>query len=51
MKLKLSIAMVLMVAPALAQSRPSTGGIHMRPQMVHDHTPKARVHTPSLRSK
>jgi hypothetical protein len=51
MKLKLSIAMLLMVGPAFAQSRPSTSGVHMRPQMFHDHTPKARIHTPSVRTR
>jgi hypothetical protein len=48
MKLRLSIAMFLVFAPALAHARPVTIA-HMHTQLVHDRTPKARVHTPSVR--
>jgi hypothetical protein len=48
MKLKLSIAMFLVLAPALAHARPTTSGVHMRPQLLHDRTPKVRDHTPAV---
>jgi hypothetical protein len=49
MKLKLSIAMFLALAPVLAQAQPTMSGPHMHTQLVHDRTPKARVHVPSVR--
>jgi hypothetical protein len=49
MKLKLSMAMFLVLAPSLAHARPFTSTPHMHTQLVHDRTPKARVHTPSVR--
>src|SRR5580698_9367966 len=44
MRLKVLIALSLMVAPALAFARPTTSGAHMRPQVVRNRVPKARVH-------
>ena len=49
MKLKVSIALLLVLAPALASARPRTMGTHMRPQLFHDRTPKARVHVATAR--
>jgi hypothetical protein len=49
MKLKVSIALLLVLTPALASARPRTMGTHMRPQMFHDRTPKARVHVATVR--
>jgi hypothetical protein len=42
MKLKISIALLIALTPALAQAKPRSGGTHMRPQLFHDRTPKAR---------
>jgi hypothetical protein len=44
MKIKISIALLLALAPAFASARPKTPTAHMRPQMFHDRTPKARIH-------
>ena len=51
MKLKISIALLLVLAPALASARPRTTSIRMRPQLFHDRTPKARVHVQAVRPK
>jgi hypothetical protein len=45
MNLKLSIALLLALTPTLALAKPKSGGAHMRPQLYHDRTPKAHVHT------
>jgi len=51
MKLKASILFLLALSPAFASARPrGATGIHMRPQVVRDRTPKVRVHTPQARS-
>jgi hypothetical protein len=44
MRLKALIALSLLLAPALAFARPGTSGPHMRPQVVRNRVPKARVH-------
>jgi hypothetical protein len=44
MKIKISIALLLAVAPALAFARPREATAHVRTQSFHDRTPKARVH-------
>ncbi len=44
MKLKVSIALLLVLAPALASAKPRMVGTHMRPQLFRDRTPKAHVH-------
>lgn len=49
MKLKLSIALLLVLAPALASAKPRTMSSHMRPQLFHDRTPKAHVHVTTVR--
>jgi hypothetical protein len=43
MKLKLSIALLLALAPSLAVAKPKTVTNHMRPQLFRDRTPKVRV--------
>jgi len=43
MKLKISIAVLLALAPVLAQAKPISSSAHLRPQLFHDRTPKARV--------
>jgi hypothetical protein len=45
MKLRLSIALLLALTPTLALAKPKTTSSHMRPQLFHDRTPKAHVHT------
>jgi len=42
MKLKISIAMLLALAPVFAQAKPASSA-HLRPQLFHDRSPKARV--------
>jgi hypothetical protein len=48
MKLKISIAMLLALAPSLAFARPKTATAHMRPQLFRDRAPKAHVHEAHL---
>jgi hypothetical protein len=43
MRLKISIALLLALAPSLAFARPRTATTHMRPQLYRDRTPKVRV--------
>jgi hypothetical protein len=45
MKLRLSIALLLTLIPTLAFAKPKTGSSHLRPQLFHDRTPKAHVHS------
>jgi hypothetical protein len=45
MKLRLSIALLLSLTPTLALAKPKTTSAHLRPQLFHDRTPKAHVHT------
>jgi hypothetical protein len=45
MKLRLIIALLLTLTPTLALAKPKTGSSHMRPQLFHDRTPKAHVHS------
>jgi hypothetical protein len=45
MKLRLSIALLLSLIPTLAFAKPKTGSAHLRPQLFHDRTPKAHVHS------
>jgi hypothetical protein len=44
MKLKISIAMLLALAPAFASARSHEATAHVRQQTYHDRTPKAHVH-------
>jgi hypothetical protein len=45
MKLKIfTAALMVVLVPALAQAKPRTASAHMRPQLFHDRTPKARTH-------
>jgi hypothetical protein len=44
MKLKISIALLLALIPALASAKPKTPTAHMRPQLFRDRTPKFRAH-------
>jgi len=44
MKLKIiSIALLVALVPAFAQAKPISTSTHMRPQLFHDRTPKART--------
>jgi hypothetical protein len=45
MKLRLSIALLLSLTPTLAFAKPKTASGHLRPQLFHDRTPKAHVHS------
>ncbi len=45
MKLRLSIALLLSLTPTLALAKPKAASAHLRPQLFHDRTPKAHVHT------
>jgi hypothetical protein len=44
MRLKISIALLLSLAPALAFAKPRTATAHMHPQLFRDRAPKIRVH-------
>jgi hypothetical protein len=54
MKLKISLVLLVALAPALALASQRTSAVasvsqrtptaHIRPQLYHDRTPKARVH-------
>jgi hypothetical protein len=44
MKLKVTIALLLALAPALASASSREPSARMRPQMYHDRSPKARIH-------
>jgi hypothetical protein len=44
MTLKISLALLLALTPALALAVPRTPTAHLRPQLYHDRTPKAHVH-------
>jgi hypothetical protein len=44
MKLRMTIALLLAMAPSLAFARPKTVTTHMRPQLFRDRAPKARLH-------
>jgi hypothetical protein len=44
MKLKISIGLLLALAPSLAFARPKTVTTHMRPQLFRDRAPKAHSH-------
>ena len=46
MKLRMTIALLLVVAPSLAYARPKTAGAHMRPQLFRDRAPKAHLNQP-----
>jgi hypothetical protein len=43
MRLKISITLLLALAPALAFGKPKTATPHMHPQLYRDRTPKVRV--------
>ena len=45
MKLRFSIALLVALAPVVAQAKPISGSAHMRPQLFHDRSPKAHVRT------
>jgi hypothetical protein len=44
MKLKIFTALMVLLVPVLAQAKPRTATVHMRPQLFRDRAPKARVH-------
>jgi|HubBroStandDraft_6_1064221.scaffolds.fasta_scaffold689106_1 hypothetical protein len=52
MKLRVSIALLLMLAPSLAVAKPRSASAHMRPQLFRDRAPKVRTRqvTPRTRS-
>jgi hypothetical protein len=43
MRLKISIALLLALAPSLAFAKPKTATAHMHPQLFRDRTPKVKV--------
>jgi hypothetical protein len=43
MRLKITIALLLAMAPSLAFARPRTGATHMRPQLFRDKAPRIRT--------
>lgn len=43
MKLRTTIALLLVLAPSLAFAKPRTATAHMRPQLFRDRAPKART--------
>jgi hypothetical protein len=43
MRLKISIALLLALAPSLAFAKPKTATGHMHPQLFRDRSPKPRV--------
>src|SRR5271154_3894454 len=51
MKLRISIALLLMLAPSLAVAKPRSASAHMRPQLFRDRSPKAHVHQVTPRTK
>jgi hypothetical protein len=48
MKLTFSIAVLLVLAPALVQAKPRSVSAHMRPQLFHDRAPRVRMHEARL---
>lgn len=48
MKFRLSLALLLALAPSMAFAKPKTATAHMRPQLFRDRTPKARLQTPKI---
>ena len=51
MKLKISIALLLALAPVVAQAKPRSTSAHMRPQLYHDRAPKERSHDYHVREE
>jgi hypothetical protein len=49
MRLKISIALLLALAPSLAFAKPRTATAHMHPQLYRDRAPKVR--TREIRSR
>jgi hypothetical protein len=49
MRLQISIALLLALAPSLAFAKPRTATVHMRPQVYRDRTPKVRVRDAAAR--
>jgi hypothetical protein len=49
MRIKISIALMLALAPSLAFARPRTVTAHMRPQLFRDRAPKAQMPDARLR--
>jgi hypothetical protein len=43
MRLKISIALLLALAPSLAFAKPRTATAHMHPQLFRDRSPKPRL--------
>jgi hypothetical protein len=43
MKLKITMALMLALAPTLASARSKGATVHMRPQMFHDRSPKPHL--------
>lgn len=50
MRLKIYLALLLVLAPVAASARPRTTGGRMHPQLFRDRTPKARVHTQIIKA-
>ncbi len=44
MKMKISIAFLLALAPAFALAKPREASVHLRTQTFHDRSPKAHYH-------
>ncbi len=51
MRLRIYVALLLMLTPSLALAKPRSASTHMRPQLFRDKTPKARVRQASPRGK
>ena len=51
MKLKIYIALLLALAPVVAQAKPRTTSAHTRPQLYHDRAPKARLRDYHMREE
>ena len=48
MKLRISLALLLALAPSMAFARPKAVTTHMRPQLFRDRAPKAHLQTPKI---
>lgn len=51
MKLKIYIALLLTLAPVIAQAKPRSTSVHTRPQLYHDRAPKVRSHDYHMREE
>jgi hypothetical protein len=48
MKFRISIALLLALAPSMAVAKPRTATTHMRPQLFRDRSPRARLQAPRI---